>query len=94
VLARKGSLRRAEDGAPLTRSAPFRPKKGDDGRLRRDDFDVYCGQLIQSKLQNLTNTTSGPWAASHKKDSDLSALYRRVRTRRGEDKAIMAVLIN
>jgi hypothetical protein len=40
VLARKGSLRRAEDGAPLARSAPFRPKKGDDGRLRRDDFDT------------------------------------------------------
>jgi transposase len=31
------------------------------------------------------------WAASHKKDSHLSALYRRVRTRRGEQKAIMAV---
>ena len=50
-------FRRAEDGAPLTRSAPFRPKKDDDGRLRRDDFDACCGQLIQSKLQNLTNTT-------------------------------------
>ena len=30
-------------------------------------------------------------AVSHKKDSHLSALYRRVRTRRGEQKAIMAV---
>jgi transposase len=31
------------------------------------------------------------WAASHKKDSHLAALYRRVRSRRGEQKAIMAV---
>ena len=31
------------------------------------------------------------WAASHKKDSHLAALYRRVRIRRGEQKAIMAV---
>jgi transposase len=31
------------------------------------------------------------WAASHKKDSHLSALFRRVRSRRGEQKAIMAL---
>jgi transposase len=31
------------------------------------------------------------WAASHTKDSYLSALYRRIRSRRGEQKAIMAV---
>lgn len=31
------------------------------------------------------------WAASHKKDSHLAALYHRVRSRRGEQKAIMAV---
>lgn len=31
------------------------------------------------------------WAATHKKDSHLAALYRRVRSRRGEQKAIMAV---
>jgi transposase len=31
------------------------------------------------------------WAAAHKKDSHLAALYRRVRSRRGEQKAIMAV---
>jgi transposase len=31
------------------------------------------------------------WAASHKKDSHLAALHRRVRSRRGEQKAIMAV---
>lgn len=31
------------------------------------------------------------WAVSHVKDSHLSALYRRVRGRRGEQKAIMAV---
>ena len=31
------------------------------------------------------------WAASHKKDSHVSALFRRIRTRRGEQKAIMAV---
>src|SRR5688572_1932555 len=31
------------------------------------------------------------WAASHKKDSHLAALYRRVRSRRGEQKAIMAL---
>jgi transposase len=31
------------------------------------------------------------WAASHKKDSHLAALFRRVRSRRGEQKAIMAV---
>ncbi len=31
------------------------------------------------------------WAASHKKDSHLAALYGRVRSRRGEQKAIMAV---
>lgn len=31
------------------------------------------------------------WAASHTKDSHLTALFRRVRSRRGEQKAIMAV---
>jgi hypothetical protein len=31
------------------------------------------------------------WAASHKKDSHLSALFRRIRSRRGEQKAIMAL---
>jgi transposase len=31
------------------------------------------------------------WAATHQKDSHLAALYRRVRTRRGEQKALMAV---
>ena len=31
------------------------------------------------------------WAVSHVKDSHLSALYRRIRGRRGEQKAIMAV---
>jgi transposase len=31
------------------------------------------------------------WAASHKKDSHIAALFRRVRSRRGEQKAIMAV---
>lgn len=31
------------------------------------------------------------WGASHKKDSHLSAFYRRVRNRRGEQKAIMAL---
>ena len=31
------------------------------------------------------------WAASHKKDCHLAALFRRVRSRRGEQKAIMAV---
>jgi transposase len=31
------------------------------------------------------------WAASHAKDSHLAALFRRVRTRRGEQKAVMAV---
>jgi transposase len=31
------------------------------------------------------------WAASHKKDSHLAALFRRVRSRRGEQKAVMAV---
>jgi transposase len=31
------------------------------------------------------------WAASHTKQSHLAALYRRVRSRRGEQKAIMAV---
>jgi transposase len=31
------------------------------------------------------------WAASHKKDSHLAALFRRIRSRRGEQKAIMAV---
>jgi hypothetical protein len=33
----------------------------------------------------------GAWAATHKKDSHLAALFRRVRSRRGEQKAIMAV---
>jgi hypothetical protein len=40
VLARKGSLRRAEDGAPLPAPRRSGQKKGDDGRLRRDDFDT------------------------------------------------------
>lgn len=31
------------------------------------------------------------WAASHVKDSHLAALFRRVRSRRGEQKAVMAV---
>jgi transposase len=31
------------------------------------------------------------WAASHKKESHLAALFRRIRSRRGEQKAIMAV---
>jgi transposase len=31
------------------------------------------------------------WAASHTKDTHLSALYRRIRSRRGEQKAIMAL---
>jgi transposase len=31
------------------------------------------------------------WAASHKKDSHLAALFRRIRSRRGEQKAAMAV---
>ena len=31
------------------------------------------------------------WAAAYTKDSHLSALYRRVKSRRGEQKAIMAV---
>jgi transposase len=31
------------------------------------------------------------WAATHKKDSHLAALFRRIRARRGEQKAIMAV---
>jgi transposase len=31
------------------------------------------------------------WAASHKKDSHLATLFRRVRSRRGEQKAVMAV---
>jgi hypothetical protein len=31
------------------------------------------------------------WAASHKKDCHLAALFRRIRARRGEQKAIMAV---
>lgn len=40
MLARKGSLRRAEDGAPLR--APLRSglKEDDDGRLRRDDTPI------------------------------------------------------
>jgi transposase len=31
------------------------------------------------------------WAATHKKDSHLAALFRRIRARRGEQKAIMAL---
>lgn len=31
------------------------------------------------------------WAATHKKDSHLASLFRRIRSRRGEQKAIMAV---
>jgi transposase len=31
------------------------------------------------------------WAATHKKDSHVAALFRRIRARRGEQKAIMAV---
>ena len=38
VLAVKGSLRRAKNGRALDCSAPFRPDRHRDGRLRREHF--------------------------------------------------------
>ena len=42
VLAAKGSLRRAKNGRALDCSAPFRPDRIRDGRLRREHFTGCC----------------------------------------------------
>ncbi len=42
VLAVKGSLRRAKNGRALDCSAPFRPDRHRDGRLRREHFALCC----------------------------------------------------
>ena len=54
VLAGKGPLRRAKSGRALACSAPFRPKRLRDERLRREHLTAY---MPHPNLQNLTYTT-------------------------------------
>jgi hypothetical protein len=54
VLAGKGPLRRAKNGRALACSAPFRPTRLRDERLRREHFTAY---VPFSNLQSLTYTT-------------------------------------
>ena len=42
MLTVKGSLRRAKNGRALDCSAPFRPDRNRDGRLRREHFTDCC----------------------------------------------------
>jgi hypothetical protein len=55
VLAVKGSLRRAKSGRPLDCSAPFRPDRNRDGRLRRE-HSTGCCTRTKRPSQGLTGS--------------------------------------
>jgi hypothetical protein len=57
VLALKGSLRRARNGRALDRCAPFRRDRYCDGRLRREQFSMFCTKTKNSRCsQGLTES--------------------------------------
>ena len=85
VLAEIGTdMKVFEDAAHLASWAALCPGNRESGGKRISGKTRKGNRYLRRVL------CQAAWAASHKKDSHLSALYRRVRTRRGE-KAIMAV---
>ena len=61
VLAVKGSLRRAKCGRALDSSAPFRPNRACDGRLRREHFtDARKNKRPASLLRRKAGLRSKP----------------------------------
>ncbi|HYI96444.1 MAG TPA: transposase [Bryobacteraceae bacterium] len=86
VLAEIGTdMKVFQDAAHLASWAALCPGNRESGGKRISGKTRKGNRYLRQVL------CQAAWAASHKKDSHLSALYRRVRTRRGEQKAIMAV---
>jgi transposase len=73
------------DGAHLASWAALCPGNRESGGKRISGKTRKGNRYLRRVL------CQSAWAAAHKKDSHLAALYRRVRSRRGEQKAIMAV---
>jgi hypothetical protein len=61
----KGSLRRAQSGAPLRAPRRSGEKKGDDGRLRRDD-NLHCVVWVTQVFAELDrHNSAGRLAGTH-----------------------------
>jgi transposase len=86
VLAEIGTdLSLFGDAQPLASWAALCPGNRESGGQRRSGKTRTGNRYVRRAL------CQSAWAAVHQKDCHLAALFRRVRSRRGEQKAILAV---